>query len=113
MNAPPSPGLGRATQFSRAHLLGRIAAAVLGGYAFCWGFIALSMAALYAAKMPFHDAEHLAAILGFLLFVAVFCWAFVTRSLARAWLLLAGGGVLMATAAQLVQQLLIAAAEGH
>lgn len=88
---------------SRLHVALRIAAAVLGGYAFCWGFIALGMAGLYALGMPFHDAEHLLAMLAFLLYAAVFCWAFVARSLPRVWLVLAGGGALMAGAASLVQ----------
>jgi hypothetical protein len=97
---------------SRPHLLGRIAAAVLGGYAFCWGFIALGLALLYGAGMSFHDAEHLASMLGLLLFLLVFCWAFAARSLARVWLLLAGGGVLMSGGAALVQRALVAAAGG-
>lgn len=83
--------------------LWRTTAAVLGGYAFCWGFIALGMAGLYALGMPFHDAEHLLAMLAFLLYAAVFCWAFVARSLPRVWLVLAGGGALMAGVASLVQ----------
>ena len=73
----------------RRHVLLRIAAAVLGGYAFCWGFVALGMAGLFALGMSFHDAEHLCAMLAFLLYVTVFCWAFATRSLAGLTL---GGG---------------------
>ena len=81
----------------------RTAAGVLGGYAFCWGFIALGMALLFAAGMPFHDAEHLLSMLAFLLYVGLFCWAFIARRMARVWLVLAGGGALMAGAASLVQ----------
>ena len=88
---------------SRLHVAGRIAAALLGGYAFCWGFIALGLAGLFALGMPFHDGEHLLAMLAFPLFAAVFCWAFVARSLPRVWLVLAGGGVLMAGAGALIQ----------
>jgi hypothetical protein len=88
---------------SRLHVAGRIAAALLGGYVFCWGFIALGLAGLFALGMPFHDGEHLLAILAFPLFVAVFCWAFVARSLPRVWLVLAGGGALMAGAGALIQ----------
>lgn len=98
---------------SRSHLLGRIAAAVLGGYAFSWGFIALGLAAMYAAGLSFHDAEHLSAIVGMLLFLVVFCWAFVARSLPRVWLLLAGGGALMAGGAEFIKRALVAAAGGH
>lgn len=91
----------------RLHVALRIAAAVLGGYVFCWGFIALAMAGLYALGMSFHDAEHLSAMLAFVLYLTVFCWAFAVRSLLRAWLVLGGGGALMAAAGSLVQQGLV------
>lgn len=98
--------------FSRAHLFGRLAAGVLGAYAFCWGFIALGLALLYGAGLSFHDAEHLASIVGLLLFLGVFCWAFAARSLARVWVTLAGGGILMSGGAALAQRALLAAAGG-
>ncbi len=87
----------------RLHIALRIAAAVLGGYAFTWGFMALGMAGLFALGLEFHDAESLSAIVGILLYLAVFLWAFAARSLRRVWLVLAGGGALMAGAASLVQ----------
>jgi len=89
-------------------IAGRIAAAVLGGYAFCWGFIAIGIAGLFALGMPFHDAEHLSGLLGMLVFLVVFLWAFAARSMVRLWGVLLGGGALMAGAATLVQSLLIA-----
>jgi hypothetical protein len=92
---------------TRLHVASRIAAGMLGGYAFTWGFIALSMALLFAAGMDFHDAEHLGYIVGFLIFLVVFLWAFSARSLARVWTALAGGGLLMAGAASLVQHALL------
>ncbi|KQW43236.1 MULTISPECIES: hypothetical protein [unclassified Roseateles] len=88
-------------------LISRIAAAVLGGYAFCWGFVALGLSGLYAAGMAFHDAEHLSSILGVLLFLVVFCWAFSVRRVGRVWLLLLGGGALMAGLATLTQRALV------
>ncbi|MDC8773462.1 iron uptake protein [Roseateles albus] len=102
----------RTTPLSRTHLFGRIAAAALGGYAFCWGFIALGLALLYGAGLGFHDAEHIASMLGLLLFLGVFCWAFAARSLEQVWVILAGGGVLMSGGAALVQRSLVAAAGG-
>ncbi|MFC4819090.1 iron uptake protein [Dokdonella ginsengisoli] len=93
---------------SRSAVLLRIATAVLGGYVFCWGFIALAVAGLYALGMAFHDAEHLGAILAFLLYLTVFCWAFVTPNLPRAWIALAGGGAAMAAAASWLQHFLVA-----
>jgi hypothetical protein len=88
-------------------LVSRIAAAVLGGYAFCRGFIALAMSAMYAAGMPFHDAEHLSAILGMLLYLAVFCWAFAAAGVRRVWGVLLVGGALMSGLATLLQRALI------
>ncbi|MDM0089418.1 MULTISPECIES: iron uptake protein [unclassified Variovorax] len=96
-----------ASTLSRVHLASRIAAGMLGGYAFTWGFIALLIGLLFAAKMEFHDAEALGYILGFIVFLGVFLWAFSARSLARVWLVLAGGGALMTGAAWLVQRALL------
>ena len=54
---------------SRLPLLLRMAAAVLGGYMFAWGLIALAIPALYAAGMEFHDAEHLASLVALLAYL--------------------------------------------
>ncbi len=99
---PPAGAL--ATQWAVA---GRVLAALLGGYAFCWGFIALGIAALFAVGMEFHDAEHLASMLAFLLYVGVFLWAIAARSLARVWLVLLGGGATMAALASVWQLFLV------
>lgn len=96
-----------APSLTRAHVLARIAAAVFGGYAFSWGLVAFGMAGLFALGMPFHDAEHLTAMLAMLVYLAVFLWAFAARSLPRVWLVLAGGGALMAGAASLLQATLV------
>lgn len=92
---------------SIAQLGSRIAAAILGGYAFTWGLMALGVALLFAAGMGFHDAEHLGYIVGLLAYLVVFLWAFASDNLKRVWLLLAGGGVLMTLAASLTQSLLV------
>jgi len=96
-----------ATDATTSHVIARIAAALLGGYAFTWGLIALGMAGLFALGMPFHDAEHLSSMLALLAYLGVFCWAFAARSLPRVWAVLAGGGVLMAAAASLIQHMLV------
>jgi hypothetical protein len=92
---------------SRFHIVSRTAAAVLGGYAFTWGVIAFATALLFAAGMEFHDAEHLSYLIGFLVFLVAFLLAFAARSLPRVWLVLAGGGALLAGAATLLQQQLV------
>ncbi len=91
----------------RLQVAARIAAGMFGGYVFTWGFIALSVVLLFAAGLDFHDAETLASILGLIAFLAVFLWSFAAASVARVWLVLAGGGALMAGAAWLVQRALV------
>jgi len=77
--------------------LSRVCAGILGSYLFTWGFIALGATSLLAAGLRFHEATDLAAMLGFLVFLAAFCFAFIAN-LARVWLVLVGGGALMTLA---------------
>jgi hypothetical protein len=77
------------------HIASRVAASVLGGYAFVWGFSALVIALGLAAGSAYDQAQTLAHLLAFLVFVACFCWAIATARLTRAWAVLAGGGMLM------------------
>ena len=81
------------------HVVSRIAASLLGGYGFTWGFVVLTIALAIAAGMPYGDAVRLAYLLAFLVFLAVFLWAFAAASLARVWGVLAGGGALMTAVA--------------
>lgn len=80
----------------------RVAAGVLGAYAFAWGFVALGAMLLFAAGLDYYDASSLALMLAFLVYLASFCWAFVSRSVARAWAVLAGGGAAMTLAGWLL-----------
>lgn len=73
----------------------RILAGVFGAYAFTWGFIAVVSGGLLSAGVEFHEATDLAAMLGFLVFLAAFCFAFVASSLRKVWIVLAGGGAVM------------------
>ena len=90
----------------RLHVAARVGAAVLGGYAFAWGVVAATTSLLFAAGVEFHDAEFLGAVTGLLAYLVAFLWAFAARRLAVAWLVLAGGGALLAGTASLVQSLL-------
>jgi hypothetical protein len=80
----------------------RVTASLLGGYAFTWGFVVLGVALLLQAGMSYHEAETLAYLLAFLVFLTAFCWAFVERKVARVWCVLAGGGAAMTGAAWLL-----------
>lgn len=90
----------------RAALAARILLAVLGGYSFCWGVIALCAAGTFPLGAEFHDGETLGGILALLLYPAAFLWAFAARSLWRIGAVLLGGGALMAGAASLIQSAL-------
>jgi len=86
------------TTQSSWHVLSRVCASILGSYLFTWGFIALGATSLLAAGLEFHEATDLVSMLGFLIFLTAFCFAFIAASLARVWLVLAGGGALMTCA---------------
>ncbi len=87
--------------------INRIAAALLGGYAFTWGFTALGLAGLVALGVEFHEAETGVFLVAFLVFLGLFLWAFATDSVRRVWVLLGGGGALMTAAAWAVQRALL------
>ena len=92
-----------ATLSRRNEIVLRTLAGFVGGYAFCWGFNAFFIALLFMLGQSFHDAEHLLAILTFLIYPCLFLWAFLARNLARLAMILFGGGALMAAAASLLQ----------
>ncbi|MDO9002941.1 MAG: iron uptake protein [Aquabacterium sp.] len=80
----------------------RVAAALLGGYAFTWGFSALLITVQMHVGIAYGDALQLAMLLAFLVYLATVCWAFAAASLARVWLVLAGGGATMTVLAWLL-----------
>lgn len=88
---------------STAQVLGRIAASLLGGYAFTWGITTLGITGLVALGVDYHEAHTVLMLLAFLFFLGAFLWAFAARSLARVWLVLAGGGLAMTAAAWALQ----------
>jgi hypothetical protein len=85
----------------------RLAAALLGGYAFTRGLVALGVAGLVALGWEFHEAETAMLLLAFLLFLPVFLWAFAAASLARVWIVLLGGAGVMTAAARGLQWVLM------
>lgn len=89
---------------TRLHLASRVAASLLGGYVFVWGSVVLSIALLLAAGLPYGEAQTLAYLFAFLVFLACFCWAYAAASLARVWSVLLGGGAAMTGAAWLLSR---------
>jgi hypothetical protein len=87
-----------------AQIASRIAASLLGGYAFVWGFTTLGIMLGVAAGMPYGAAQTLLFLLAFLVFLVCFCWAFFAASIVRVWAVLAGGGALMTGVAWLISR---------
>lgn len=85
----------------------RIIAAILGGYAFTWGFSALGITSMVALGIDFHEAETGMSLVAFLLFLGLFLWAFATASMTRVWLVLAGGAAIMLLLASMLQNSLL------
>jgi len=92
---------------TRLRIAARVCAAVFGGYAFSWGVVAAVTSLLFAAGLEFHDAEFMGGLSGLLAFLVVFLWTFAASRLTRVWLILLGGGALMAALGSLVQSWLI------
>lgn len=81
------------------HIVFRVAASLLGGWAFVWGFVTLGITGLVALGMPYDEAYKLLMLIAFIVFLAAFCWSFAASSIARVWAVLAGGGAGMTAAA--------------
>ena len=92
---------------SPLHVASRVAASLLGSYAFVWGLAAFGIALAVAAGMPYEDAQTLLYLLAFLLYLASFCWAISARSLLKVWTVLAGGGATLTAAAWFLGRALV------
>jgi len=88
-------------------IVNRIAAALLGSYAFTWGFTALGIAGLVALGVSFHEAQTGILLLAFFVFLGLFLWAFAAVNVRRVWGLLGGGAALMIIAAWALQRSLL------
>lgn len=85
----------------------RIAASLLGGWAFVWGFSTLGITGLVAWGRAYDEARMAVMLLAFLVFLAAFCWTFAAASIVRVWGVLGGGAALMTGAAWLLQHSLL------
>jgi hypothetical protein len=96
-----------ADELTATRIVSRVAACVVGGWAFTWGFVSVVITGLVALGQPYHEASTAAMLLAFIVFLVALCWAIATASLARVWAVLAGGAALMTGAAWLLQRSLI------
>ena len=87
-----------------AALAARVVVALVGGYAFTWGFVALGIAGLTALGSDFHEAEMLLLLVAFIVYLGLFLWAFTASSLMRVVGVFAGGAVGMAFGAWALQR---------
>jgi len=84
----------------------RVLAGLLGSYVFAWGFVTLVVALGLTQGADYDEMLTLAYLLAFLVYLCAFLWAFAAASLARVWLVLAGGGVAMSGVARWLTSLL-------
>lgn len=89
---------------SATHIASRVAASLLGGYAFTWGVTTLGITGLVALGVDYHEAHTALMLLAFLVFLVAFLWAFAARALACVWWVLGAGGLCMTGAAWLLQR---------
>ncbi len=93
---------------ARLSLTLRLAVALLGSFAFTWGFVALGVAGLVFLGVDDHEAETALMLLAFLVMLPLFLWAFASPRQGRAMGLLFGAAALMTSAAWGVQRVLLA-----
>ena len=77
----------------------RFAAAILGGFVFAYGFVALATLAGFELGLPFFEAWALTMMLAIVVYLAALLWGFAARRTAIVWAVLGGGGCAMAAAA--------------
>lgn len=87
---------------TRAQVIFRTTAALLGGYAFVWGFASLTTVLGVSSGLSYGDARTLAFLLAFLVYLTCFLWAFAASRMALVWAVLGGGGALMTGTALLL-----------
>lgn len=87
----------------RVQLAARVAAAIVGGYAFAWGVAAAGTSVMFAAGMGFHDAEFLSSLLAVLAWLVAFLWSIAARRAWLPWAVLAGSAVVLIPLASYVQ----------
>jgi hypothetical protein len=95
------------TPLTPVRVASRVAAALLGGWAFTWGVVTLGITGLVALGQPYDEARTALMLLAFLVFLAAFLWSFAAPRLGRVWAVLGGGAALMTGAAWLLQRALV------
>ena len=91
----------RLTRIARIGM--RLLGAVLGGYALTALTVASAGAVMARLGVACSEAVVLAAMLGFLLYLALLLWAFSMKSVTRLWMALAAGAAAMAVLFNLVR----------
>jgi hypothetical protein len=99
-------GVMAATASQRLNVASRFAAALLGGYAFTFGFVAICSLAGLAAGLRFSDSQTLAWMLGVAVYLVALLWAFTPRSTSLVWGVLGGGGLVMGVAAWVLSRMI-------
>jgi uncharacterized membrane protein len=104
---PPVHPSAKVTPVTATHIANRVAASLLGSWAFVWGFSTLGITGLVALGQPYDEARTAVMLVAFLIFLAAFCWTFAAASIGRVWAALGGGAIVMTGAAWLLQRALV------
>lgn len=91
--------MGRRGMVSGLATANRFAAAIIGGFVFSYGFVALATLVGFALGLPFFEAWSLTMMLAIVVYLGALIWSFAARNIWLVWGGLAGGGCLMAAAA--------------
>jgi hypothetical protein len=89
------------------HIVARVTAAIIGGYIFTWGCVALGVTGTVALGMQYEEARIAIMLTAFLIFLTAFLWSFAATSVARVWLVLGLGGATMTALASWLQGWLV------
>lgn len=96
------------TKLDWLHISSRVTAALIGSYAFAWGFTSLVVAVNLASGGDYDEGLVLAYLLVFIVYLVTLLWAFAARSLTRVWLCLGGGAAAMSGASWALTHMLAA-----
>lgn len=85
----------------------RLVSALVGSFAFTWGFVAVGVAGLSSLSVDYHEAEVTMMLLAFLVFLPLFLWSFASPRQGRVMAFLFGGAAVMTGSAWAIQRVLL------
>lgn len=88
-------------------IIQHFSAPLIGGFVLTYGFVALATLACFALGLRFFEAQSLAWMLSFIVYLTAILWGFAQRSAHRVWLTFGGFGGLMIAAAWTLSRVML------